>query len=123
MQVSTASQTELRGNKELHFNKIYRKQLTECLSFFTCNTLSDDDSFLTIERSTQTYESGGQTTESESQTIYENIFRTVITDSILSVTTENTEDDSSSKSDSENSQSCSVMTCNSYSNTIITFTE
>lgn len=117
------------GNRDFRFNKIYRKQLTGRYSFFTCNTYTDDDSFVSIERFTQTLESGGLTTETESQTFSDEIFfKTILTDTILSHTTLNTEDDSAPDSDcfdAENTQSCStfvVLTCNSHSNTIITFT-
>lgn len=127
LQVSEESQTCISAlgplNENRLFNKVYRKSLARCCSFFTCNTQADDNTPVYIDMNVQTVESGGLIVEKNMQTECDNTtFEKVFTGIILSLTemisTSCEIPDSNSELDVESED---VSFSDSYSNTIITF--
>ena len=97
-------------------------------SFFVCNTQASDDTEVKVDRFTQTYESGGLTNETGTQTITSYTFTTVCTDNVLSSTTLNSEvepehesifDFQFEDSNSEPVENAVFSTSDSYTNTIL----
>lgn len=73
-----------------HFNRIYKSELSECVSFFVENTLADDDTPIYVDTISQTIESGGVLLDKQSQTLKTDLkFNSIFTENKLSIRTPN----------------------------------